>query len=121
MLGSVLIVDDHLGFRVWARHFLETTGYRVSGEAGSGEEAIGAARRLRPDLILLDVHLPDIDGFEVARRLLDSDGHRPGIVLTSSRDRVEFGGRIAESGVLGFIAKDGLSAATLSAILAGSP
>jgi DNA-binding NarL/FixJ family response regulator len=119
MLGSVLIVDDHLGFRAWARQLLETAGYQVSGEAGSGEEAIGEARRLRPDLVLLDVHLPDIDGFEVTRILLDANEPRPRIVLTSSREQVEFGGRITQSGALGFIAKDGLSASTLSALLAG--
>ncbi len=121
MAGSVLIVDDHRGFRVWARQFLETTGYRVSGEAGNGEEAIRATRQLRPDVVLLDIHLPDMDGFEVTRRLLDTDGHRPRVVLISSREQVDFGRRIAQSGAVGFIGKDRLSVGTLSGLLSGSP
>jgi len=121
MAGSVLIVDDHRGFRVWARQFLETTGYRVSGEAVNGEEAIRATRQLRPSVVLLDIHLPDMDGFEVTRRLLDTDGHRPQVVLISSREQVDFGRRIAQSGAVGFIAKDRLSVGMLSGLLSGSP
>lgn len=119
MAGSVLIVDDHRGFRSWARQFLESTGYRVSGEAGDGGEAIRAARRERPDVVLLDVHLPDMNGFDVARLLADEHGHRPRVVLISSRSQRDLGHRIAESGAVGFIGKEDLTAEALSALLDG--
>ena len=119
MAESVLIVDDHCGFRAWARHFLESTGYRVFGEASGGEEAIRAARRGQPDVVLLDVHLPDMDGFEVARLLADEHGHHPRVVLISSREQADLGHRIAESGAIGFIGKEDLSAEALSALLDG--
>jgi DNA-binding NarL/FixJ family response regulator len=105
---SVLIVDDHGGFRAWARAFLEGEGYRVVGEAADGSEAIGAVRRLRPDVVLLDVHLPDVDGFEVARRLA-GEPDAPVVVLVSSREVAEFGRRVAASGARGFISKMDLS------------
>lgn len=117
MARSVLIVDDHNGFRAWARQLLETSGFRVSGEAVDGHEAVRAIRRMRPDVVLLDVHLPDIDGFEVTRRLADEETHRPEVILISSRDQADFGTRIAESGAVGFIGKEDLSAETLSALL----
>ncbi len=116
MSSSVLIVDDHTGFRVWARAFLEAQGYRVVGEAADGAEAISAVGRLRPDVVLLDVHLPDLDGFEVARRVA-KEPEPPAVVLISSRELVEFGRRVAESGVRGFISKVELSAETLHAVL----
>src|SRR5437763_2445345 len=81
----VLIVDDHPSFRASARSLLEEEGYEVVGEAADGAEALRAAALLQPDWVLLDVQLPDIDGFEVARRLAISD-HPPQVVLTSSRD-----------------------------------
>lgn len=92
---------------------LEASGYTVVGEAADGEAAVEAARELAPDLVLLDVQLPDIDGFEVAARLRDS-GAAPIIVLTSSRDRADFGDALAESPARGFIAKGELSGATLA-------
>jgi DNA-binding NarL/FixJ family response regulator len=110
---SVLIVDDHPSFRAGARRMLEASGYSVIGEAADGEGALEAVRELSPDLVLLDVQLPDIDGFEVAARLRDS-GAAPTIVLTSSRDRADFGDALAESPVRGFIAKGELSGATLA-------
>jgi DNA-binding NarL/FixJ family response regulator len=105
---SVLIVDDHGAFRAWARAFLEAEGYRVVGEAADGAEAIGAAQRLRPDVVLLDVHLPDVDGFEVARQLA-AQPDAPAVVLVSSREAGEFGQRVAASGARGFISKVDLS------------
>src|SRR5207249_10859 len=88
MSPTVLIVDDHPSLRVTARALLEAEGFDVVGEAEDGAGALAAARRLRPDVVLLDVQLPDIDGFEVAARLA-SNGGRPAIVLTSSRDASE--------------------------------
>jgi DNA-binding NarL/FixJ family response regulator len=116
--SSVLIVDDHKGFRVWARAFLEAQGYRVVGEAADGAEALSAVGRLRPDVVLLDVHLPDVDGFEVARRAAEAP-EAPAVVLVSSRELVDFGRLVAESGVRGFISKVDLSGETLRAVLRG--
>jgi DNA-binding NarL/FixJ family response regulator len=116
MARSVLIVDDHPSFRSSARMLLESEGYEVIGEAEDGESAIEAAHRLRPDFILLDVQLPDIDGFEVARRL-SSNGDGPAVVLVSSRDTHEIGPLAASSGVLGFISKAELSGDALEALL----
>jgi DNA-binding NarL/FixJ family response regulator len=109
---SVLIVDDHPSFRASARRMLEASGYAVVGEAADGAAAIAAARELGPDLVLLDVQLPDISGFEVAARLAELGGAE--VVLTSSRSATEYGDAVAESPARGFIAKDELSGATLS-------
>jgi DNA-binding NarL/FixJ family response regulator len=114
---TVLIVDDHPSFRASARRMLDADGYEVVGEAQDGGEALEAARRLRPDLVLLDVRLPDLDGFEVARRLLDSNGRTPQIVLTSSHDSSDLGEAIGASGVRGFIPKGELTGAALTAVL----
>jgi DNA-binding NarL/FixJ family response regulator len=110
---SVLIVDDHPSFRAGARRMLEASGYAVVGEAADGAAAIAAVGELHPDLVLLDVQLPDIDGFEVAARL-ERAGAAAAIVLTSSRDRADFGDALAESPARGFIAKGELSGATLA-------
>jgi CheY-like chemotaxis protein len=92
---------------------LEACGYSVIGEAADGEAALDAVRDLAPDLVLLDVQLPDMDGFEVASRL-HASGTAPTIVLTSSRDRADFGDALTESPVAGFIAKSELSGETLA-------
>jgi len=113
---SVLIVDDHPGFRASARRMLEASGYAVVGEAADGEAAIAAAGSLAPDLVLLDVQLPDIDGFEVAARLRGLD-RAPEVVLTSSRDRADFGDAVAESPARGFIAKSELSGQALAELV----
>jgi DNA-binding NarL/FixJ family response regulator len=105
---SVLIVDDHPGFRTQARRMLESEGYRVVGEAGDVASAVEAARALEPELALVDVYLPDGDGFELASRLAALNG-APAVVLTSSHDRSEFGRCLAESGVCGFVPKTELS------------
>ena len=74
MALSVLIVDDHPSFRASARVLLEAEGFDVIGEAADGASGIAEAKRLRPDLVLLDVQLPDIDGFDVASRLTNGPG-----------------------------------------------
>ena len=116
MPPTVLIVDDHPSFRLTARAVLEAEGFDVIGEAEDGEGAIEAAHRLHPEVILLDVQLPDIDGFEVASRLT-SNGSSPAIVLTSSRDASEFGPLVARCGARGFVPKAELSGAVLSALV----
>ena len=116
MPDRVLIVDDHAGFRGVVRRLLQEIGKVVVGEAGTGAEALSEARRLKPDLVLLDVQLPDLDGLAVARSL-SSDPDPPSVVLVSSRDAADYGTRLNGSGALGFIAKADLSAESLTALL----
>lgn len=116
MVATVLIVDDHPSFRTSARRVLEDAGYEVVGEAQDGHSGLAAARALRPAVILLDVQLPDLDGFEVALRLT-AEADPPAVVLTSSRDRGEFAGMIADSGARGFVPKGELSGPALAALL----
>jgi DNA-binding NarL/FixJ family response regulator len=116
MSTSVLIVDDHPSFRLSARRMLEADGYSVVGEAEDGEAAISAVRDLSPDLVLLDVQLPDIDGFEVAERLRAA-GESSAIVLTSTRESSDFGEEIAASSTQGFVTKGELSGAALTALI----
>ena len=118
MRRSVLIVDDHAGFRSWARALLEMQGYEVVGEAEDGVSAITLVRSVKPQVVLLDIRLPDIDGFEVTRRLTH-EGSDATVVLVSSRDAADFGGQLASCGAQGFIAKADLSATALEAVLAG--
>src|SRR5687767_12897214 len=82
----VLIVDDHALFRRSARRLLELEGYEVVGEAGDGAAALAAVDELRPDVVLLDVNLPDATGFDIAGRLR---GRGVRVVLTSDRDPSE--------------------------------
>ncbi len=116
---AILIVDDHDGFRTFARGMLEADGFTVT-EAATGAEATETARILRPGLILLDIQLPDFDGFEVARRLaaVPPGGLAPVVVLTSTREARDYGGRIAASPAAGFLPKDQLSGAALRRFLA---
>ncbi len=114
----ILIVDDHPSFRASARMLLEAEGFDVIGEAEDGESALEAVRTLRPDVVLLDVQLPGIDGIEVAARLTanGSEGG-PAIVLTSSRDLADLGPVRDRCSVRGFIPKAELSGAALEALL----
>jgi len=115
MPRTVLIVDDHAGFRGFARRLLEAGGYTVVGEAEDGASALEVAEALRPELVLLDVFLPDTDGFAVARRLAES-GNGAVVVLTSSREAADFGARLDRSRAHGFIHKDDLSGAALASV-----
>jgi len=116
MAMTLLIVDDHTSFRSAARKVLEHHGYEVVGEAPDGESALEAVRELRPDIVLLDVQLPGIDGFEVAARLTAA-GDPPAIVMTSSRDGADFGSMIERSGARGFIPKADLSGPAIDALM----
>ena len=112
----MLIVDDHASFRASARLLLETEGFEVVGEAENGAAALRAVRELQPELVLLDVHLPDVDGFDVAARLTGMDPH-PQVVLTSSRDGSDFGPLVARSGARGFVPKGELSGELIAALI----
>jgi len=116
MATRVLIIDDHAEFRAVARRLLEQGGFVVVGEAADGGATTAAVAELRPDVVLLDVQLPDIDGFEVADALA-AGASSPIVVLTSSRDEADFGGRIARSAARGFISKSRLSGAALEEVL----
>jgi DNA-binding NarL/FixJ family response regulator len=105
MAVTVLIVDDHPAFRASARTMLELDGFEVVGEAEDGASGIERAGALEPDVVLLDIALPDMSGFDVAKRLAAATK----VVLTSSRQSSDFGRRVRSSPALGFIPKDDLS------------
>jgi CheY-like chemotaxis protein len=113
MRPSVLIVDDHAAFRAAARELLEAEGFRVVGEAADGAAALTAIVELQPDVVLLDVQLPDLNGFDVADRLAAG----PAVVFVSSRSVSSFRWRLAANPAWTFIAKSELSGATLAAAL----
>jgi DNA-binding NarL/FixJ family response regulator len=117
MPRRVLIVDDNPGFRRAARELLERHGFVVVAEADTGIGGIAKARDHRPDLVLLDVQLPDVDGFEVAERLSRLDVPVE-VILTSSLEGTDFGALVARSGALGFVPKADLSASAIEALLA---
>jgi DNA-binding NarL/FixJ family response regulator len=118
MPPTLLIVDDHAAFRSTARALLECDGWNVVGEAGDGTSALTAARDLKPDVVLLDVRLPDIDGFSVAERLTAEGG--PAVVVTSSSDDPLYPDRARQTGARGFVAKHDLSGEALQRLVDGA-
>lgn len=114
---SVLIVDDHPSFRASARAILEAEGFDVIGEVDDGVSAIRAARALAPDVVLLDVQLPDATGFEICEQLC-ANGQEPSIVLVSTRDASDYDDLIRESHARGFISKADLSGEAVRELLA---
>jgi DNA-binding NarL/FixJ family response regulator len=112
----VLLVDDHPSFRACARALFTAEGFEVAGEAVDGESALALAHELDPEIVLLDVQLPDLDGFEVATRLL-ARSPDVSIVLVSSRDRADYGNLVERSGARGFVCKGDLSATALERLL----
>jgi DNA-binding NarL/FixJ family response regulator len=113
---TVVIVDDHPGFRRSARRLLDAEGFDVVGESVDGESAVSLVRQLRPQVVLLDVLLPDTDGFEVAERIAGETG-APCVVLTSSRDAGEFTTRLRRTAAQGFLAKSELSGDAVRALM----
>ena len=118
-MTTVLIVDDHDSYRALARRLLESEGFDVVGESADGVSAVADAERLQPEVVLLDVQLPDIDGFEVARRLARLPC-APTVVLCSSREASDYGGQVKRASVNGFISKADLSGTRLAALMSGS-
>jgi len=113
---SVLVVDDHSGFRAETRALLEADGYRVVGEASDGAEALAQSHRLRPDVILLDIGLPDRSGLDMVEALR---AQSPGtlVVLVSGRRETEYGDRVAASGADAFMEKRSLFPGAIPALL----
>ncbi|HEY7729884.1 MAG TPA: response regulator transcription factor [Gaiellaceae bacterium] len=117
MPPTVLIVDDHPSFRASARAILEAEGFVVIGEAIDGAGAILAAGELHPDVLLLDVQLPDMTGFDVCEAVCRMNGTAPAVVLVSSREAADYGDLIDGSGACGFVAKHELSGEAVAALL----
>jgi DNA-binding NarL/FixJ family response regulator len=113
----VLIVDDHAGFRAMARRMLEADGHAVVGEAEDGAGALVEAGRCSPDVVLLDLHLPDTSGLVIAERITGAAG-APAVVLTSSHDEAELDALARERGACGFVSKASLSGDALAAATA---
>jgi CheY-like chemotaxis protein len=120
MPRRVLIVDDNSAFRAAARQLLERGGFVVVAEAGDGGDGLRAVKAHAPDLAIVDVQLPDHDGFEVAERLRALESP-PEVILISSLDDSDFGALVATSSALGFIPKSELSARAIEALLAPGP
>lgn len=116
LMHTILIVDDDPRFRTQASDLLEADGFDVIGQAIDGASGLEAARSLRPDFVLLDIGLPDVDGFEVARAMaLEPPG--PLVVLTSSRDARAYGRRLSSGPGVGFIPKEQLSGDAIRALV----
>jgi DNA-binding NarL/FixJ family response regulator len=115
---TVLIVDDHASFRRMARRVLESDGLIVVGEAEDGASAISVVGTVDPDIVLLDVLLPDMDGFAVAEAIARAAA-RTRVVLTSSRELDDLRSRMTQTCAYGFLAKSDLSGDALIAIAAG--
>jgi DNA-binding NarL/FixJ family response regulator len=116
---TILVVDDDAHFRRWAIAWLRTEGYDIVGEADRADTAVSWVRRLRPEVVLVDVQLPDLDGFELTE-LLRAEPQAPAIVLISSRDASDYGNRVSASGARGFVRKDQLSADAIERLLEAS-
>jgi DNA-binding NarL/FixJ family response regulator len=117
-MTSVLVVDDHPSFRASARAVLESEGFEVVGEAADGASALEAIAKLHPQVILLDVQLPDMTGFDVCAALERRNGSAPIVILVSSRDVGDYGDLVTASGARGFVPKAELSGEAVSALLA---
>ena len=117
MATRVLVVDDHESFRTFARALLTAAGFDVVAEACDGASAVRAAAEFRPDLVLLDIRLPDGDGFGVAEVISTLTPHPPVVVLCSSREAGSYRRRLAGTAAAGFVAKRDLTGAALRAFV----
>jgi DNA-binding NarL/FixJ family response regulator len=117
MKRSIAIIDDNPGFRASARRMLEDQGYVVDAEAADGSSGVAAVEGSGVEIAIVDIQLPDFDGFEVARRICEDEAP-PAVVLTSSRDRADFGSLVDGSPALGFVPKSELSVERVEALIA---
>jgi DNA-binding NarL/FixJ family response regulator len=115
-MSTILIIDDDPRFRAQASQLLEADGFVVVGHADDGASGLEASRSLRPDFVLLDIGLPDVEGFVVARELA-TDGPPPRVVLTSSRDARAYGRRLTNDDILGFIPTERIAGAAIRALV----
>jgi DNA-binding NarL/FixJ family response regulator len=115
---TALIVDDHPSFRASARAMLEAEGFEIVGELEDGASVVETVIALDPDLVLLDIQLPDKSGFDVCAELEDCDGHSGQVILVSSRDISDYGELVETSCACGFVPKGELSGDTIAALLA---
>jgi DNA-binding NarL/FixJ family response regulator len=113
---TVLIVDDHEAFRTSARALLQADGFDVIGEASGGMEAIEAVSVLRPEVVVLDIQLSDLDGLAVAARLAEAPDP-PAVVLVSGREAATYGPRLRQTPARGSISKSELSGKALAALI----
>jgi DNA-binding NarL/FixJ family response regulator len=116
MATTLLIVDDHDGFRAAASALFRAAGFDVVAEANTGQSAIDAVQHWQPDVVLLDVMLPDLDGFAVCEQITTGN-QAPQVVLTSSRHISNYRTSIEHSRARGFIPKSELSGPALAALL----
>jgi DNA-binding NarL/FixJ family response regulator len=115
-MSTILNIDDDPRFRAQARDLLAADGFVVIGEAADGASGLEAAQALQPDFVLLDIGLPDVEGFEVATALA-VNGPPPWVVLTSSRDARAYGRRLTNGHALGFVPKEQISGAAIRALV----
>jgi two-component system, NarL family, invasion response regulator UvrY len=116
---QVLIVDDQAGFRrAAARVVARLPDFEVVGEAETGEASVEAARVLRPDLVLMDIHLPGIDGTEATRRILAQTSgadSKPVVFLLSTYDAADYAAQTAACGAAAYLPKADFGPTTLRA------
>jgi two-component system response regulator EvgA len=118
MCPRIVIVDDDAAFLETVRLLLESDGFEVVAEALNGVDGVAASAEHRPDLVLVDVNLPDIDGFEVVERIA-GEADAPPAVLTSIRSEGDFGNLIDQSSARGFLSKTDISGDALRRMLGG--
>jgi DNA-binding NarL/FixJ family response regulator len=118
VIRTVLICDDHPSFRASARAMLEAEGFEVVCEVSDGASVIEAVVDLKPDVVLLDVQLPDMSGFDVCAALESCDSDDTQVILVSSRDVTDYGGLVEISCARGFVPKGELSGDAIAALLA---
>ncbi len=120
MRRRILVIDDNTAFRGAVGQLLAADGFTVVAGAATGERGVQLAREHKPDLVIVDVQLPDTDGFDVAEQLAGLDPALE-VILTSSLDSSDLGALVTESPARGFVPKAELSAPAIEALLAPNP
>ena len=116
MMPSVVLVDDHTMLRQGLKRALESEGIRVIGEAGDGTTALRLALELHPDVVLMDVSMPNIDGIESTKRLMGADSRQRVVMLTMHVDR-DVMQRAMAAGAVGYLTKDASISDVVEAIV----